>query len=61
MREREVAAIFGMSTRNLYTLRKARKIPYLKINSAIRYRESDITAFIQQHRRRVFETAGVQT
>lgn len=49
--EREVAAITGIS---LSTLRKYRmgnvKIPFCKIGRSVRYRLSDVVAFMDAHR-----------
>ena len=48
---KEAAKLLGIKpqTMNLWRSTKRHKIPFCKIGSAVRYRESDLVAFIDNH------------
>lgn len=53
LKETEVSAITGLALSTLRNDRARagrRRIPYIKLGKAVRYLESDIIAYMEQHR-----------
>lgn len=50
LKSKEAAAILGVSDRSLATWRSTKDhgIPYIKIGSLVRYRRSDLIAYIEE-------------
>lgn len=49
--KKEVAQILGLQERSVNTLMTEGKLPYIKINRAVRFDPKDVEAFIQRQKR----------
>ena len=47
MREKELAAILKLSTRQIFNLRKSGALPYIQICGSVRYRPLDVARYIE--------------
>ena len=45
----EAADFLDLSPKTIYTYICKRKIPFLKINSSVRFRQSDLESWIEKH------------
>jgi len=51
LKSMEAAALLNISTRTLWTLRKAGRIPYVRIGRCVRYAPDDLESWIVKHKR----------
>ena len=46
---KEASEVLNLSIKTIYTYISARKIPVVKINSSVRFRESDLEQWVDGH------------
>ncbi len=53
---RDVANILGLKVSTIYKLSMSKKLPIVKINGSLRFRQDQIQAFIEKHSASPIET-----
>jgi len=46
---KEAAKLLGLSIKTLYSYTCARKLPFIKIQSSVRFKASDLESWIRKH------------